>query len=125
LNPSSSALLAGFDVPGQQLSLGRGRIDARRPFAAALGQVLPHRRPRALERAVDRRRARLEHVRGLPGRAAEHVAQDQHRALERRETLDRDEVRELDGLPLDGGGRRVVALAGQLLEQLVGIGLQP
>ena len=90
----------------------RARPPSRRCPAATrapLGQVLPHRGSRALERAVHGRRAGLEHLRGLPCRAAEDIAQDQHRALQRGEALDRDEVGELDRLLGDDGGLGVVS----------------
>ena len=48
------------------------------------GEALVDRLVGALERAVDRGRRRLERVGDLAGGEAEHVAQDQHRALARR-----------------------------------------
>jgi hypothetical protein len=84
-----------------------------------------HRGARALQRAVDGRHARLEHVGRLLRRAAEHVAQDQHRALERDQPLDRDEVSQLDRLLGDDGGLGVVLLAGQRVEQPVRVRLEP
>src|SRR5258705_242566 len=41
----------------------------------------------ALERAVDRRRGRIEHLGRLPRREAEHLAEDEHGALPGREVL--------------------------------------
>jgi hypothetical protein len=84
-----------------------------------------HAGPCALQGAVDGRDGRLEQFRGLLGRAAEDVTQDQHGAWRRREVLDRHEERELDRLFLDDRGMLVVLGGRQLAQQLVGIGLQP
>ena len=55
---------------------------------------------------------------------AEHVAQDQRGSLARRQHLHRGEERQLDGLPPDD--HRVGLILGrQLVEEMVGIGLQP
>ena len=80
---------------------------ARRRAAHSLRrcrQVLLQPRPRALQRAVDRRLGRLEQLGGVPRAPAEHVAQDQHGARARRQVLDRDHERELDRLARDDLG---------------------
>jgi hypothetical protein len=64
------------------------------------GQLVLERRPRALQRAVDRRHRRVQRLGDLLGREAEDLAQDEHRALGRRQVLERDDERELDALAL-------------------------
>jgi hypothetical protein len=54
---------------------------------------------RALQRAGHRGDAELEHLGDLLRRPAEHVAQEQDRALADRQVLERREERELDRLP--------------------------
>ena len=117
--------LAALDVAGEQLPLGGGRLGVALPRLAVLGQVLPQPGPRALQRGVHRRLRRLEQPRGLLRRAAEDVAQHEHGPRQRREVLDRGDERQLDGLPGERHVLRALAPVGQLLEQLVGIGLQP
>jgi hypothetical protein len=93
---------------------------------APLRQVLLHRRVRALERAAHGGHAGLERLSGLLCRAAEHGAQDQHRSLERDESLDGDEVCELDRLLRHDGRFRIVPAVGhEVVEQRVRIRLQP
>ena len=79
------------------------------------GKTVADRRPRPLERAVDRRDAELQHLGDLVGRPLEHVAHDQHRPLARRQQLDDGEERELDRLAGDD----------LLVEQPVRVRLQP
>ena len=79
---------------------GRG---ARGPARRARGSdgvdlACLERRPGALERAVHRGDARLEQLRDLGGLPAEHLAQDQHRALAGRKMLQRGHEREPDRL---------------------------
>src|SRR4029079_17736386 len=47
-----------------QLTLGLGRVRARRPLETLLWQMLSHACARALQAAVDRRDRRLEQLRG-------------------------------------------------------------
>ena len=55
-----------------------------------------------------------------------HVAQDQRGARARGEVLDRDDVGQLDGLARHRRDLRLVGIVGgQLVEQPVGVGLQP
>ena len=70
----------------------------RRPAVAAARHQRSHRRVRALQRAGHRRDRQLEQLGHLLRRPAEHVAQDQDRALARRQVLQRREERELDRL---------------------------
>ena len=96
----------------------------QRRLLALLGHPLVDRLVRALERAVDRGGRRVERVGDLGAREAEDVAQDQHRALPRRQVLQRGDERELDALALlvarlgpgDGGVEP---------ELRVGVGLDP
>ena len=117
--------LAALDVAGEQLPLGGGRLGGVLPRLAVLGQALPQPGPRALQRGVHRRLRRLEQPRGLLRRAAEDVAQHEHGPRQRREVLDRGDERQLDGLLGERHVLRALAPVGQLLEELVGIGLQP
>src|SRR6185436_16748624 len=66
-----------------------------------------------------------EEPRGLLRRAAEDVAQHEGGPRQRREVLDRDDERQLEGLLGERHVLRALAPVGQLLEKLVGIGLQP
>lgn len=67
----------------------------------APGLPAPQRFACALECPVDRRDTRLEQIRDLLGGPFEHVAQDEHGALFRRQTLQRHEEGELDRLAPD------------------------
>ena len=91
---------------------------------AALGQPLLDRLAGALQGAVDRGHRGLERLADLLGGEAEHLAQDQHRPLARRQVLHRGDEGELDRLALlvagVGGGVAVLDL-----ERLVGVGLEP
>ena len=88
-------------------------------------RAVAERRAGALQRAVDRGDARLERVGGLLGGELEHVAQDQHRALAGGQDLDQREEAELDRLARDDDRVGLVGARGDLVEQPVGIGLQP
>jgi hypothetical protein len=79
---------------------------------------------RALQRAVDAGRARVERPRGLTRGEAEDVAKDEHGALTRRQMLERGDERELDALALlvAGLGARAPVLQS---DAIVGIGLHP
>ena len=90
---------------------------SRRPA----GRLALHRVARPLQRAVDGRDPDLEQFRDVLRRPVEHVAQDQHRALARREQLDHGQERELDRLAREQ--RRVRLLVGR--QQRVRVGLQP
>ena len=74
----------------------------------ALDVARLERRPRALQRAVDGGDARLEQLRDLARLPAQHLAEDQDRALARRQVLQRGDEREPDRLARDGllGGVR-------------------
>ena len=67
---------------------------------AALGEQVVDRLVRALQRAGDGGRGGVERLRDLGGREAEHVAQDQRRALARGQVLERRDERQLDALAL-------------------------
>ena len=73
---------------------------------ALLGKPLLDRRAGALQRAVHRGDAGVERVRGLLCREAQHLAQDQHRALVRRQQLQGGDEGELHGLALLVAGVR-------------------
>ncbi len=96
----------------------------QRRLLAAVETALGERSVRPLERAVDRRGRRLERRRHLGAGQAEHVAQDQHRALAHRQLLERGDERELDALALlvAGLGRREPILEAHLA---VGVRIDP
>ena len=83
------------DVPLQELRVRgvdrRGRR-RRRDVTRLEGGARP------LQRAVHGRDARLEELRDLRGLPAQHLAEDEHRALARRELLKRSDEREANGL---------------------------
>jgi hypothetical protein len=112
--------LGVLDVALQQLALGCRDVGAGSPLGASLGQVLLHRRPRTLERAVECRHARLENVRGLLGGAVEHVSQDQDRTLQGNQASDGDQIGKLDRLLGDHRRLGTLVVARQPVEQLVG-----
>ncbi len=122
-----SVEVAVFDRRGEaadDVALALG-VRQRRPVASGGRQPRFERLPRAAQQAVDRRRAGLEHLGDLGGAVAEHVAQDEHRTLLRREVLQADDEGQCDRLPglvaSLGAGSRV----GDPLEEHVGIGLEP
>ena len=103
-----------------------GVLLAAGPVLPLGGQVLPHAGAGPLQRAVHGVDGVPEELRDVLRRPAEHVPQDQHGPRARREVLDCDQVRQLDRLPRDGDGLRLVRVArGQLVEQPVRVGLQP
>ena len=69
--------------------------------AAVVGLTfaLLERRPRALERAVHRRDTGLEELRDLGRLPAQHLAEDENRALPRRQMLERRDESEANRLP--------------------------
>ena len=101
------------------------RPGQRGAVAVPGGQHRRHRRPRPLQGAVHRRLAGVEHARDLRGTEAEGVAQQQDRALPRRQVLDGGDERQRDRLlrliarVRPGGG------VGQAVEQGVRVRLQP
>jgi hypothetical protein len=116
---------AGLGVAAHQLTHG-GVLLSAGPVLPLRGQVLPHPGPGALQRAVHGVDGVAEEFRDVLRRPAEHVPQDQHGPRARREVLDRDQVRQLDRLPRDGDGLRLVRVTrGQFVEQPVRVGLQP
>ena len=87
--------------------------------------VCAHRRARPLQRAVGRGDARAERLGGVLRRPVEHVAQHHDRALARRQRLDQRDVGELDRLARDDDGVGLLLARGDLVEQPVGVRLQP
>ena len=87
----------------------RSAVVAERPqrrLLALLGHALVDRGPRALQRAVDRRQLVSSISAASLGRVAEHLAQDQRRALVGRQVLERGDERQLDALALLVAGLR-------------------
>ena len=101
--------LERVDVAGEErLVVGVERFDRAVPVAVlVLGRV--ERGARPLERAVHRRDARVEQLGDLAGLPAEHLAQDQDRALLRRQALERRDERQADGLARDRDLGRIAA----------------
>ncbi len=97
---------------------------AQRGLLAALGQSRVDALVGALQRAVDRVGGRLERLGHLLAREAEHVAQDEDRALASGQELERRDEGELDALALLvarlGPGQRL-----REAQALVGVGLDP
>ena len=88
--------LEGVDVAGEQLGVRlvlHGRLGVR----AEVPRL--ERGPRALQRAVDGGDARLEQLGDLGRLPAQDLAEDQHRALLRRQVLEGRDEREPDRLP--------------------------
>jgi hypothetical protein len=114
-----------LDVVPEQLALVLAQRRVTRPLDAPLREALLHRLARPLEGAVGRGYARVEQGRRLLRRQAQHVAEYQHRALGRRQVLDGRQEGELNRLPGDHRRIRPGLGVGNLLEQLVRVGLQP
>jgi hypothetical protein len=97
---------------------------AERLLLALLRQLLVHRLPGPLQRAVHGGDARVERLRRLLRREAEHLAQDERRALVRGEVLERGDERQLHALAqlVAGLGRGVAVLEA---EPLIREGLHP
>ena len=68
--------LPGIDVLGHDIAHLLVAERAQRRLLAALRDALPHRDPGPLQRAVDRRDARVDRIGDLLGRKAQHLAQD-------------------------------------------------
>ena len=99
--------LEGVDVARQERSLLLvHRFRRLRAIRVGRGE----RRPSALEGAVDRCDRRVEQLRDLVRLPAQHLAQDEHRALLRRQVLERGHEREADRLPRHGHLGRVAAV---------------
>ena len=109
----------------EQGALLLGRLVARRPVEPVRGRCcfsVARARCSALFAAAT---LRSSSDGALGRRPAEHVAQDQHRPLLRRQELDRRDERQLDRLPRDDLGLRLLVARRDPLEQVVRIRLQP
>jgi hypothetical protein len=92
---------------------------------SADGRRAPQRRAGALERALDRALAGVEHRGDLGGAEAEHIAEHQRRALAGRQVLEGDRERELERFAgLEARGRPAGAV-GDVLDQRVGVRVKP
>jgi hypothetical protein len=87
--------------------------------------VLLQARAGALQGAVHGCHARVEEPGGVLGGPVENVAKDQHRALPGRKVLDGRHEGQLDRLLGDDRGVWPLVAGGDLLQQAVGVGLQP
>ena len=94
--------LERVDVASQQLAVGDPSGCRRR--SPARGPRL-QRRPGPLQRAVDRRHRGVEQLGDLGRLPAQHLAQDQHGALARRQVLQRGDERQPDRLARDRPAR--------------------
>ena len=117
------AVLPRLDVLAGQLAQALVAERAQRGLLARLREPFVDRLVGALERAVDGGRRRLERLGDLGAREAEHVAQDQHRALARRQQLQRGDERELDALALLVLGVHHVGLDPHGLDERLGDGV--
>jgi hypothetical protein len=117
--------LVRLDVAAQELTLLGGELRARPPLRPRLAETMPKRRPGPLQGAVRRDDTCLEKQCCLLGGPPEDVAEEEHGALSRRQVLDRRDERQLNRLP--GHHHRARLLLGRrdVLEQPVGVGLQP
>jgi hypothetical protein len=102
-----------------------GGVGPGRALAGGGRQSIFQSRAGALQGAFDRRLAGFEHVGDLGGVVAEHVAQHERGALAGRQVLEGDDERELDGLPGLVARLGLLGAVGDLLEQHVGVGLNP
>ena len=123
-SPSRSPFSTVVGEAADDVALALG-VRQRRPFASGGRQPRFERLPRAAQQAVDRRRAGLEHLGDLGGAVAEHVAQDEHRTLLRREVLQADDEGQCDRLPGLVARLRPGSRVGDPLEEHVGVGLEP
>ena len=101
--------LEGIHVPGQQLAL---RFVARLVQPGVRLLLVVHRGVGALQGTVDAGDRRLEQLGDFAGLPLEHVAQDQHGALLRRQVLQCGDERETDRLALGHGIGGVAGMGG-------------
>jgi len=118
------AALDGVGEARDQLALAGG-VRPRGAVAVGGRQARFEGRSGALERALDRGLARVEHVGDLGGAEAEHVTQHECCALAGRQALEGDDERKLDRLPGLVARRRPGGAVRDVLEQDVGVGLEP
>ena len=123
------AALPGGDELADQHAQALVPERAQRRLLALAGEALVDGLVRALERAVDRGGRRLQRLGDLGAREAEHLAEDQHRALARGQVLERGDERELDALALlvgeagvAGRARPTAARRHRLAEPVVRVG---
>ena len=92
----------GGDKPLEQAALPGIGFGGRRPVQPPVRPLIAQCRAGALERAVDRRDAHVEQAAASSAAGQlEHVAQDQHGALARRQELDHRQEGQLDRLAVD------------------------
>ena len=99
------ATLIGVGETPDQLALAGG-VGQRRALAVGGRQPRFEGRPGALEGALDRGLAGVEHFGDLGCAETEHVAQHECGALAGLQLLEDDDERELDGLPGRAAGSR-------------------
>ena len=101
-------------APAARRRSGRRRLGAQ--------VVVGERRAGPLQRAVDRHHGGVEQLRDLVGLPLQDLAQDEHRALPRREVLQRGDERQSHRLALH---RFLGRIAGRLHDPAVGDGSDP
>jgi hypothetical protein len=106
-------------------SVFAGGVRHRRALAVGCRQPGVESRAGALQGALDRRLAGLEHVGDLGGAETEHVTEHERRALAGRQMLESDDERELDRLPGLVACLGPLGAVADVLEQHVGVGLEP
>jgi len=124
----SASTFGSSECATKRSSSSRSALDGSVPGAHSsrvLGQVRAHAGACSLEAAVHRRDARLEQGRRLLRREAEYVAHDQRGSLQRGQALDCHQERELDRLLRHHRGVRLRVAGDQLVEELIGVRLEP
>jgi hypothetical protein len=118
------AALEGVGEARHELALV-ARVRQRHLFARRKAHAGVERRPRPVERAVDRGLGDAERLGHLGRAEAEHVAQHEHDPLARREPLEAGDEREPDRLARLVARIRLARAVDDALEQSVGVGLEP
>ena len=117
-------VLDGVGEAADQLAFGGG-VRPGRALAVGGRETLAERRAGALQGALGGGLAGVEQVGDLGGAEAEHVGEHQRRALARREVLERGDERQLDRLPGLVARRRAGGAVRDVVEQHVGVWLEP
>src|SRR5580693_9135727 len=118
-------LLMRVDEALQQQTLPWVGFGGGRPVQPPVGPLLAQRRAGTLERAGDRGDARTEYPGDLGGGQTDHVAEDQHGPLARRQELNSRQEGQRDRFPAYRHRLRAWLVGGYLVQQRVRVGLDP